>query len=503
MAGAHTRVPGVARRGNVFVVALALAVAVTGCGSREEAVIADPVAEALAYAPADAAVLAVVATDTSAGLGAESARSGGAGLVRAQAQAAFREGLDLDGDDVRPLLGRPLVIWSTDGSAGTRFAAWVVRDEERLGELLEAKMGSRALSAAPGFGDFALYRLRDGGAYARRGPVIVSAPDLDSLRAALGRRQAGGEQWSPQLLRERGLGLPAGALARVMLDAQALVARRGGSAERIAWVAALERAAFTVTPEAGGVRVRARASTDAEALSPDDVPVAPGEEAPDTRGDGRIVLALRDPSQTLRFARSVVDLLDPSRLDGLRAAEMVLDRFGGVSVEEDFVGNLAGSATFTSDDGRELTLRADLENPKVTEDALRRLGKLGRLGGPLANLAGIDVGGIGVEERDGVSIITQGGTPLLAAAVMDGALVASTNPDADLLAAAGAPAEPPEAQAGALRATVDEQFVEGVLTGLGLPALAGSALVLDGPLVVTARGEGDRFDVELLLPIAG
>ncbi len=492
-----------ARRGSALFVVVALAAAsLTGCGSKEEVAITDPVGEALTYAPADAAVLAVVATETSSGPAAAFAQSlGGLGVGLPLVEAALGSPLEMDASEVRPLLGRPLVLWSTDGSSEHRFAAWVVSDEGKLGDLLDAKLSSGALSAAPGFGDYALYRRRDGGAYARRGPAILSAPDLDSLRAVLRRRQGNGEQWSSRLLRERGLGLPAGALARVALDAQALVARRGGRAGRLPWVGALLRAAITVTPESGGLRVRARATTDAEALSPDDVPVAAGAEAPDVRGSDRIVVALREPSQTLRLVRQAVDLLDPTRLDGLRQAEKVLARFGGVSVEQDFVENLTGSATFTSGDGRTLTVRADLDNPKVTTAALSRLGALGRFGGPLADLAGIDTGGIGVEERDGRYVITQNGALVLALAVVDGALVVSTDPGADLTAAAGVPPESPEGETGALRATVDSEFVDGVLDGLGLPAVVRTALVPDDNLVVTARGEWDHSDLNLLLPL--
>ncbi len=128
------------RKGGVLAIVAALAVGATGCGTREEqVVIADPVAEALAHAPADAPVLAVVATDTAAGPAAALARLGrrfpGMDLVLGQAQATLgaRVGLDY-ATELRPLLGHPLVLWSVEGLvAGPRFAAWVVRDSEKLG----------------------------------------------------------------------------------------------------------------------------------------------------------------------------------------------------------------------------------------------------------------------------------------------------------------------------------------------------------------------------------
>jgi len=65
-----------AHTGGVLAMVATLALAIVGCGGKEEVVIADPLAEALAHAPADAAALAVVATDGTAGPGAALARLG-------------------------------------------------------------------------------------------------------------------------------------------------------------------------------------------------------------------------------------------------------------------------------------------------------------------------------------------------------------------------------------------------------------------------------------------
>jgi len=472
-------------------------------------VIADPLAEALAHAPADAAALAVVATETAVGPGAALARLGRRFpeiervLAQVQGTLGRRVGLDY-ATELRPLLGHPLVLWSTDGSTGRSFAAWVVRDGEKLGELLRAREASGALVAAPAVAGYALFTRPNGGAYARRGPVLVIAPDLDRLRDVLRRRGSGHGQWGSQLLRERGLGLPGGgAVARVQLDARALVARGGPEARRVRWVAALERAALTVTSEAGGLRVRARVSTDSGATAPQDVPIAAGVQPPVTRGSGRVVAAVRDPRQTLRFVRRTIDLLDPQRLAGLRQAEEVLARFARVSVEEDLVDRLAGSATLTSRDGRTLTLRADLDGPDDVAAALDRLGTLARLGGPLASLAGVDLGGIAVDEHlRGGYVVMRGGRFLVALAVIDGALVASTDRGADLAAAARAPAASPPPTAGAFRATVDAELLADQLVRLGLPAFARGAPAPIGDLIVTARGERELFDVQLVLPVA-
>lgn len=485
-----------------------LVVALAGCGKQEHAVvIADPAAEALAHAPAGAAALAVIATDTHSGPGATLAALGrrfpGGELVVGHGEARLADALGLDEPtQLRPLLGNPLVLWSRDGTAAHLYAAWVVRDGEALGKLLAAQERRGALRTTPDEGDYAVWTRRDGSAVARRGPVVVVAPEPTGLREALRRRAAGRGQWDAALLRERSLGLPGGAVARVALDARALTVRR--PAARVPWVAAFQRAALTLTPEAGGLRLRARVSTDAGRLAPDDVPIAPGVEPPETRGSAPITAAVRDAQHTLRFARRTTDLLDPHRLDGLRQTEAVLAKYARVSLQEDLLDRLTGTLTLTSRDGRTGTLRADLDDPGRTADALGRVGALARFGGPLASLAGVDLGGFDVDERDGRYVLKQDGKLLVALQVVDGALVASTDPGADLVAAGRAPAGAPVPTAGAFRATVAADLVKDrLVTLLRLPAFARGALGPLGAPIVTARGERGLFDVQVVLPVAG
>ncbi len=493
-------------RGTLLLLAATLAVAAGGCGTRgeEEVVIADPLAEGLAYAPAGAAVLAVVATDTASGPGATLAALGarfpGFELVLAQGQATLGRRLGLEwATEVRPLLGHPLVLWSPDGSTERRFAAWVVRDAGRLVEVLEARVTSGVLREAPPLGEFTLFTRRGGGAYARRGPVLVSAPDLAGLREVLEARAASRGRWSRALLGERGLGLPEGAVARVAADAGVLLRRSGSAIAAVPWAGGLDRASLTLTPVAGGLRVRARVSTDPRATP---APLASGVAPPGVRGRAPVVVGVRDPRQTVAFVRAAIDRLDPERLAGLRRAEDVLGRYARVSVQEDLLDRLTGTATLTTADGRLLTLRADLDDPERTADALGRVGALARFGGPLASLAGVDLGGLDVDERDGRYALTQDGELLVALQVVDGALVASNDPEADLVAAGRASAGPPAPTAGALRATVAARLLQGELVRrLGLPGFARGALTPLGDAVLTALAEPGMLDAQLVLPV--
>ncbi len=493
-------------------VLVVLAACLSACGGKGEAVVVgDPTAEALAYVPAGAALVAVVQTSTRTGAGGALARLveriPGAGLLASQAEAALVGAAGLEtGTDLAPLRGNPVVVWSSDGRGGQPFAAWVVADAGRLGDLIDAQVERGALRRAgePAEG-FELLARRDGLAVARKGQVVVAGPDVAALRAVLTRRARVRGQWTPALLRERRLGLSGGAVVEVLADAGAVRGRvLGRGAQRVPWVAALQRVAVTASAEPGGLRLRARASTD-PALATADVPIAGGVAPPLVRGTGPLVAAVRDPQHLLAFLRRTTDLVDPRRLDALRTLEGLLGRYAGVDVRNDVVGRLAGTLTLTSRDLRTATARSDVEDPGAVGDVLGRLGTIARLGGPLASLTGVDLQGYGVDERDGAEVLTRYGTPLVALAVHSGALVASTSPGADLAAAgAAAPPRAPPPPEGALRATVEPGLWKDVLVDrLGLPAFVLGPLAPFGHLVLTARGERTAFDVQIVVPVAG
>lgn len=476
-----------------------LVTVVLGCGGKKESpavVIADPLAESLAHAPADAAVLAVVDTRPRSGPSAALARlvakGLGGGVIGADDGASAGGGLDTG----------TVVVWSPDGSAARRFTARVLADGRLLGEQLDRREKAGALARQPDDGDYAVYRERQGGALARRGPVLVSAPDLPQLQAVLRRRRDRRAQWTPTLLRQRTLGLPQGAIARVALDAQPLLRSRP-AALRLPWVAALRRVALTISPEVGVLRLRARASV-APGVAPADLPLAVGAQPPVPRGAAPLVAGIRDPRQTIGFARRATELLDPGALQDLDSAQELLDRYAGVDLQKDVIDQLTGTATLTSRDGRRFTLRSDLQDPGRTQDALGRLGTLSRFGGPLARLAGVDLGGFALDEQDGTYTLERDDRLVLRLAVVDGALVASNDPAADLQAAGRAPAGRPAPADGALRATLTRAFLaDGLLPRLGTGRVPASTLASFGNALLLARGAPDGLDAQLIVPVRG
>lgn len=488
----------------VAAVLAVLATVLAACGHKTEGVVvvADPTAEVLAHVPADADALLLAQTDPRHGAGAAVARLGArvpaAALVFGQAQAMLAARLGVDPERLRPLLGHPVALWSADASGTPRFAATVTRDADRLGALLAAETQARRLAAAGELDGYALFRRAGGGALARRGPILVAAPDLAALRGVLGRRVARRGQWTERLLAERRLGLPAGAAAELLTSARPPQARLDA---RVRFVGAIRRAAFTLAAERGGVRLRARVATDPAALTAADVPLAGGTAPPVTRGRGRLVAAVRDPQHLLAWLRAITDERSPHALDGLRTIEGLLGRYAGVSVQDDLVGHLAGTLKLATNDLRTGTARADLDDPDAVGGTLGRIGALARLGGPLAGLAGVDLMGYGVAERDGGEVLTRDGHDVVALAVEDGALAAATRPGADLGAVAAVPPLRGPAQ-GALRLSVAADLWHAeVVRRLGLPVLLRGALVPFGALTVGARTERTGLDAQAFVPV--
>lgn len=475
-----------------------------GCGGTKEkgkaVVIADPLAEALAHAPADASVLAVVDTAPRRGASAALARLLAGGLSGGGLGV-----LDERSDDpapAKPLSTGSVVEWRPRGDLDRRFSARVVADGGELGEQLGRREDAGAIERAGEDGDYALYTDRLGGALARRGPVLLTGPDVGTLRAVLRRRRDARAQWTPKLLAQRTLGLPRGAIARIAIDARAELDRAAPAARRLPWVATLDRAAVTLTPEQNALRVRVRSSVSA-GVAAEELPLALGPQPPRVRGNAAATASVREPRQTLTFLRRAVDLLDPERLAGLRVAETLVDRFANVSFQEDLLDQLRGSATVTSTDGQTVTLRSELEDPDRTAGALARLDRLATFGGPLADLLGVDTGGFDVDEADDVYSLTQEKRLLVKLAVVDGLLVASTDPRADVKAAARAPLEPAAPALGAFRASLVPAFLTALLPRLGAGRASPGLLETLGTAVLTARAAPDGLDAQVVVPIRG
>jgi hypothetical protein len=380
--------------------------------------------EPLAYLPAGGDV--VFDLDTRAPL---------VGLAVEQLASRLNGGA-LSAGQVRPLLGGRAVI----GLSGER--AWLVFATD---------------APAP--------RVGNGAAAAKRDGVVVVAPSRADLDASLQAAAKPAARYSRATFDKRFAGLPAGASVRVVFDPRKLLASRAPQLAGTRWARSLRDGAAVLTPKGTRLQMPFRITADPIGLNPDDLPIATGAQPPVARGSGPLVVGLRDPAQTLDFARDAGVLPELGLVDQLP---------GFLKPNLDDLGP-NGTVTTPSLDLDHLTLRAEPRNPG---DWSSKLGRLDALSG-IAKRAGID---IDIDHHDGAYDISQDGKLVARAGVFGRALMLSNDPTRDLRTAAAAPVSPaPPGAAGGLTLRAQATTLIGEL-----PALISARL---GDITGWARAE--------------
>ena len=342
----------------------------------------------------------------------------------------------LSAGQVRPLLGGRAVI----GLSGER--AWLVFATD---------------APAP--------RVGNGAAAAKRDGVVVVAPSRADLDASLQAAAKPAASYSRATFDKRFAGLPAGASVRVAFDPRKLLASRAPQLAGTRWARSLRDGAAVLTPKGTRLQMPFRITADPIGLNTDDLPIATGAQPPVARGSGPLVVGLRDPAQTLDFARDAGVLPELGLVDQLP---------GFLKPNLDDLGP-NGTVTTPSLDLDHLTLRAEPRNPG---DWSSKLGRLDALSG-IAKRAGID---IDIDHHDGAYDISQNGTLVARAGVFGRALMLSNDPTRDLRTAAAAPVSPaPPGAAGGLTLRAQATTLIG-----GLPALISARL---GDITGWARAE--------------
>ena len=381
-------------------------------------------AEPLAYLPAGGDV--VFDLDTRAPL---------VGLAVEQLAPRLNGGA-LSAGQVRPLLGGRAVI----GLSGER--AWLVFATD---------------APAP--------RVGNGAAAAKRDGVVVVAPSRADLDASLQAAAKPAASYSRATFDKRFAGLPAGASVRVAFDPRKLLASRAPQLAGTAWARSLRDGAAVLTPKGTRLEMPFRITADPIGLNTDDLPIATGAQPPVAHGSGPLVVGLRDPAQTLDFARDAGVLPELGLVDQLP---------GFLKPNLEDLGP-DGTVTTPSLDLDHLTLRAEPRNPG---DWSSKLGRLDALSG-IAKRAGID---IDIDHHDGAYDISQNGKLVARAGVFGRALTLSNDPRRDLRRAAAAPVSPaPPGAAGGLTLRAQATTLIG-----GLPALISARL---GDITGWARAE--------------
>jgi hypothetical protein len=308
-------------------------------------------------------------------------------------------------------------------------------------------------------------RVGRGAAAGKRDGVVVVAPSRAALDASLRAAARPVASYSRATFDRRFAGLPAKASVRVAFNPRKLLASRAPQLASTRWAGSLRDGAAVLTTEGTHLRLPFRITGDPVGLSPDDLPIATGAQPPTARGSGPLIIGLRDPARTLAFARDA----------GVLSELGLVDQLPGFLKPN--LGDLGPNGTLTTPslDRDHLTLRAE---PRDPGDWSSKLGRLDALSG-IAQRAGID---IDIDHHDGAYDISQDGRLVARAGVFGRALTLSNDPNADLAAAAAAPATAtPAGAAGGLTLRAQATTLIG-----GLPALIAARL---GDVTGWARAE--------------
>jgi hypothetical protein len=237
----------------------------------------------------------------------------------------------------------------------------------------------------------------------------------------------------------------------VAFDPRALLAARSPAVGRTAWARSLRAGAAVLVIRGDRVVLPFEIAADPTGLSRSSLPIATGAGAPRAAGRGPVVAAVRSPAQTLSFLRSA----------GLLPALDVLNRAPGFLRPD--LSDLGPQATIVAADQRTLTVRTTPPDPG---DWSTKLGRLDALSGLIrfAGLADVRID----QEANGAYTIESNGALAGRVGIYGPAVVFSTDPRADLTAAANAPTiAPVPGAAGALTLRLAPS-----LFGAVLPAIA-------------------------------
>jgi hypothetical protein len=361
---------------------LLVGVLVAGCGGGAGE--AGELDDTLGYFPEDAGLVVVVTTD----LGGEQLGRLDRKIVRPQSGSesledllrGLAEDIQLSWDeDVKPLLGNPLVVGTQSSVELTGISAAIqTRDEGKLHDLAEKIPGATPEGEAHGA---ELYEAEAGIAFAIEGDFLILAQDQDTLLRALEQRDSD-DRLSEAEFDESLPDAPEDPLLRARADLSSIedfsgLSGRVPEVERLftlPWFAALRTVGVTASfHEDELLVVDVALNTDAGDLDEDDLPLATGEESPEVVSrDDVIVSANRDQSRTtvflLRAARAAFP--DSRFVQAVEDLEQEL----GIDFEDEILKQFNGpSASALEFDGQTFAARSEVRDPERLREQLRVL----------------------------------------------------------------------------------------------------------------------------------
>jgi uncharacterized protein DUF3352 len=356
-----------------------LALLIAGCGGGDDS--GSALDSALSYLPKDAPFAVAIDTDLEGdqykALQALVEKFPFGGQLQDSLRQQLEQGTNVDfDDDVKPMLGNPLVVGGTGAplitgsSGGAGFVgAMQAKDKGALDDLIDKTKPTKTGEESGA----TLYE-ENGTVFAVKDDTVIFAGDKQQLTQAL--KRAEGDDHLDEAAFNDGLdGLPEDALARVYADVEALLKGDPGAADalKIKWVDALRTLGMTVVAKSNSIDVDFRLRTEGD-LSDSDLPIAPGDEAPDViKQEGEVGLGIRDLAHIVKFAENAGQSVDPAGFGDYAKAKKTIDTQLGVSLDDDLIGQLTGDVASTISIDGKFGVRAELKDPQAFERTLAKV----------------------------------------------------------------------------------------------------------------------------------
>jgi hypothetical protein len=495
---------------------------------KQKAAVDDPLAEALAFAPAASPVVAQFDVQRGSQQGnalRDLARTFPAARFAADGVRQAVRGLGLDADaDLPSILGGPVIVAGPATAArglsasitslqldlpaivrAGATAAVIGRSADDVAAVLDRATSDgrlRKLSDIPT--DIQQYALPDDAArLGVRDGAVVLARDTQTLQRAYALHDAKGGLTRETFDERLGPLAHVPALIRATAQPRALISAK---AQGVPWVDALRSGSLAVAIEKPGVRLRVHLATDPTKLKPTDLPIAPGRDAPHPApGTRSINAAIRGLGQTIDVLDATKDGLDLPFLKPIQDALATLDSvkgplktFGRIDVDAALIDQLTGTTTITPEaTNNTLALRAELKDGGPLRTALNRLAAIPDLALDLANV------NLNVDRDGDTYAITKDGKDFINVAVYNNTLVLTNDLRASLRGIADRkPQQPARAAQGALTFHLDDTALhDQLITRLGLPDLARLVIGGFGDIDGWARAELGGVDLDATLKL--
>jgi hypothetical protein len=494
-------------------------------GPKQKAAVDDPLAEALAFAPAASPVVAQFDVQRGSQQGnalRDLARTFPAARFAADGVRQAVRGLGLDADaDLPSILGGPVIVAGPASAArglsasitslqldlpaivrAGATAAVIGRSADDVAAVLDRATSDGRLRNLPDIApDIQQYALpEDAARLGVRDGAVVLARDTQTLQRAFALHDNKGGLTRATFEERLGPLADVPALIRATAQPRALISAK---AQGVPWVDALRNGSLAVAIEKPGVRLRVHLATDPTKLQPTDIPIAPGPQPPQPApGTRPINIAIRGIGQTINVLDATKNGLDLLFLEPIQDALATLDSlkgplktFGRIDVEAALIDQLTGTTTVTPEADNKLALRAELNDGGPLRTALNRLAAIPDVA---LDVAGVD---LNVDRKGDTYTITRDDKAFVKAAVLDDTLVVTNDLNVSLRGIADrAPQAAPSRGALAFHiggTALQDQLV----TRLGLPDLARLVIGGFGNVDGTARAELGGVDLDATLEL--